>query len=136
VAVTDAASRLGPIAERLLENQYAQENLRTGVESLRAAYRRASKRRVKPSQDRKVREQVRRGAASIAEAGRAFQSGRQKPKRRPGRIVLVVTGVAIAGAAAAVASSEELRAKLFGHPQEGLDAGGSAEAASAWGEDR
>src|SRR5213593_3900830 len=114
MAVADTASRVGPFAERLLENEYAQENLRTGVESLRAAYRRASKRRVKPSQDRKVREQVRRGAASLAEAANAFKSDRRKPKRRPGRIVLVVAGVAVAGAAAAVASSEELRAKLFG----------------------
>src|SRR5436190_7105698 len=114
MAVADTASRVGPFAERLLENQYAQENLRAGVESLRAAYRRASKRRVKPAEDKKVREQLRRGAASIAEAARAVKSGRQKPKKRRARVVLLVVGVAGVGAAAAVAGSEELRSKLFG----------------------
>ena len=129
MAVSNAASRLGPLAERVLENQYAQENLNAGLAHLHAAYRRASKRRVKPTQDRKVREQVRRGAASIAEAANAFKSDRRKPKRKTGRVVLVVVGVAAAGAAAAVASSEELRSRLFGQPDERFGSGGSARAA-------
>ena len=117
--MASAASRVGPIAERLLSNEYAQENIREGVENLRAAYRRASKRRVKPAEDRRVREQVRRGAASLAEAASALKTGRQKPKRRRGRAVLLLVGVAGVGTAAALASSEELRAKLFGQPADG-----------------
>jgi hypothetical protein len=123
MAVGDVAARVGPFAERLLENQYAQENLRVGVESLQAAYRRASKRGVKPAEDKKLREQVRRGAASIAEATRAVKSGRQKPKRRRGRRIMLVVGAAAVGAAVAFASSEELRRKLLGPPSEDLGVG-------------
>jgi len=118
LAPRDTASRIGPIAQRLVENQYAQENLRAGVDSLQAAYRRASKRRVRPDEDRKVREQVRQGAASIAEAARALKSDRRKRKKQRGKVVLVIVGVAGAGAAAAIATSEELRSKLFGQASE------------------
>ena len=37
----DPAARLGPYAQELLENAYARENFRNGVEKLQAAYRRA-----------------------------------------------------------------------------------------------
>jgi hypothetical protein len=114
MAVGDVAARVGPFAERLLENQYAQENLRAGVESLQAAYRRASKRGVRPAEDKKVHEQVRRGTASIAEAMRAVKSGRQKPKKRRARAIVLVVGVAAVGGAVALAGSEELRRKLVG----------------------
>jgi hypothetical protein len=77
MAGADTAARVGPIAERLLENQYAQENLREAVENLRGAYRRASKRRVKPAEDKKLRQQVREAAASLTEAGKALHSGRR-----------------------------------------------------------
>ena len=77
MARADTAARVGPIAERLLENQYAQENLREAVENLRRAYQRASKRRVKPAEDKKLRQQVREAAASLTEAGKALHSGRQ-----------------------------------------------------------
>ncbi|HEY7151752.1 MAG TPA: hypothetical protein VH391_08715 [Solirubrobacterales bacterium] len=118
----DAVGRVGPLAERLLENQYAQENLRTGVESLRAAYRRATKRRASPTEDKKLHAQLRRGAASILEGARALKSGRQEPERHRGRVVLVIVAVAAAGAGAAVASSEEMRRRLFGGS---FDGGGS-----------
>jgi hypothetical protein len=119
VKSTDAVGRVGPLAERLLENHYAQENLRTGIESLRAAYRRASKRRVSPTEDKKVRVQVRRGAASIVEAARALKSGRQKPEKRRGRMLLVIVAVSAVGAGAAVASSEEIRRRLFSGSSDG-----------------
>jgi hypothetical protein len=105
----------------VLENEYAQdaqERLRVGIANLQAAYRRSSKRGLRAADDRKVRAQVRRGAASVAEAARAFKSDRRKPKRRGGKIVLIVGGLTVAGAAAAVASNEELRAKLFGPPHD------------------
>lgn len=109
MAVAHALARSAPIAERLLDNPYAQENLREGAENLKAAYRRASKRRVKPVEDSKVRKQVRQAVLSIAEAGKALEAGRQKPQRRRGRRLLVVLGL---GAVAAVATNEELLSKL------------------------
>jgi thiamine pyrophosphate-dependent acetolactate synthase large subunit-like protein len=114
MASTQTASRLGPYVERLLDNAYAQEQLREAAASLRAAYERASKRRVEPTRDEKLRRQLRDAARSIAEAGQALKSGRRKPKKRRGRRVLLVVGAGVLGAAVAVALSEQLRNKLLG----------------------
>jgi hypothetical protein len=109
------ANRTGTYAERLIENEYVQENLGRAATNLRDAYRRASRRRVEPTRDEKLRRQVRQAALSLKEAGSALQSGRSKPKKRPGRRILVVLVVVAGGAvAAAMASSEELRQKLLG----------------------
>jgi len=114
VATSQSASDVGRYAQRLLENEYAQEQLGQAVESLRAAYRRASKRRVEPARDEKLRRQVRQAVQSLGEAGQALQSGRRRPKRRLGRRLLVVVGLGAVGAAAAVALSDELRERLLG----------------------
>jgi hypothetical protein len=111
---SDKAARVGPIAERLLENQYAQENLREAVENLRRAYQRASKRRVKPAEDKKLHQQVREAALSLTEAAKALKSGRQKPKKRRGKRLLILLGLGAAGVVAALAASEDLRNKVLG----------------------
>jgi hypothetical protein len=98
----EQAARLGPYAQELLENAYAQENFRDGVQKLQAAYRRARKRRVEPTRDERLRRQVGSAVQSIAEAGRALRSGRRKPERRWGTRLAVIAGLAVAGAAAAV----------------------------------
>jgi hypothetical protein len=108
------ASKAGSLAERLLGNQYAQDNVREAVGELRGAYARASKRRVRPAEDAKVREQLNRAAESLGDAVRSVRTGRQKPKPRRGRRVLVVVGVGAVGVAAALAASEELRNAVFG----------------------
>jgi hypothetical protein len=114
VATSQSTSDMGRYAQRLLENEYAQEQLGQAVESLKAAYRRASKRRVEPARDEKLRRQVRQAVQSLGEAGQALQSGRRRPKRRLGRRLLVVVGLGAVGAAAAVALSDELRERLLG----------------------
>lgn len=48
---TDAASRLTPYIEELLDNKHARENLREGASQLRAAYERSKERR-KPERRR------------------------------------------------------------------------------------
>ena len=107
MTATDTASRLAPYIEQLTENSYARENLQAGAESLRAAYERSQKRRVKPARDEKLRRQLREAADSIAEGGKALASGRRKPKRRwPKRLTLVL---GVAAAAAVLATNEELR---------------------------
>jgi hypothetical protein len=113
MAATDTASRVSPYVEQLLENNYARENLREGISNLRAAYARSQKRRVKAARDEKLRRQVQAAASSIAEAGKALSSGRQKPKRRWGRRVLVLFGLG-AAAGVALAANEDLRNAVFG----------------------
>ena len=133
MAGADKAARVGPIAERLLENQYAQENLREAVENLRRAYQRASKRRVKPAEDKKLHQQVREAALSLTEAAKALKSGRQKPKKRRGRRLLILLGLGAAGVVAALAASEDLRNKVLGgssvarHGDDGAPPGPDAE---------
>ena len=80
-------------AQRLLENQYVQERLSEAAEQLRAAYRRASKRRTDPARDEKLRKQLRQAGLSIKEAVSALQSGRTRPKGQRTKRVLVVIGL-------------------------------------------
>jgi hypothetical protein len=108
---TDRASTY---AQRLIENEYVQENLLRAADNLRAAYGRATKRRVEPTRDEKLRRQVREAALSLREAASALQTNRRKPKRRRGRRVLVVLVLVGGAAGAAVASNQELRRKLLG----------------------
>ena len=123
---SDGAANAGIYAQRLIENEYVQENLAQAAESLRAAYRRASKRRVEPTRDEKLRKQVRQAALSLREAASALQSGRRKPKKR-GRRILLVLVVGVGAAAAIVATNEDLRRKLIGDENtRGEDAGATA----------
>jgi hypothetical protein len=111
---SNAAANAGTYAQRLIENEYVQEQLASAAQNIRAAYRRASKRRVEPTRDEKLRRQVREAALSLREAASALQSGRRKPKKRRGRRVLVVLAIGMGAAAALLASNEELRGKVFG----------------------
>ncbi len=111
---TDIPASLKPLAEELLENNYARENLQEGAEKLRDAYARSRKRRVKPSKDRKLRKQIEAAVAALGEGTAALASGRKKPKRTGRTFVLVVLGVAAAGAAAVLATNEDLRNQVLG----------------------
>jgi hypothetical protein len=111
---TNTAAKAGDYAQRLLDNEYVQENLGEAVANLRAAYRRVSKRRVKPATDQRLRGQLRQAAASLAEAASALRSGRREPKKRRGRRVIIALGVAAGAAAALLAANEALRNKVFG----------------------
>jgi hypothetical protein len=110
----ETVARAAPHIQRVLENRYAHENLSDGIESLRAAYRRASKRRVEPTRDEKLRNQVREAANSITEAARAIHTGRSKPKPRWGRRILAVVAVGATGTVVVFAASERARNAVFG----------------------
>lgn len=111
---TNTAAKAGDYAQRLLDNEYVQENVGEAVANLRAAYRRVSKRRVKPATDQRLRGQLRQAAASLAEAASALRSGQRKPKKRRGRQAIIALGVAAGAAAALLAANEALRNKVFG----------------------
>jgi hypothetical protein len=114
MALTDAPSRLLPLAEEILDNRYARENLREGAEKLRGAYDRAQKRRVKPASDRKLRRQFEAAIAAIDEGTAALASGRKKPQRTGRKVALTVLGLGAAGATAALALNENLRESVLG----------------------
>ena len=114
MAASITAAKAGTYAQRLIDNEYVQENLAQAAESLRAAYRRASKRGVEPTRDEKLRGQVRQAAQSLSEAASALKTGRQRPKRRRGRRMLVILAVAGGGAVAVLASKQGLKEKILG----------------------
>ena len=105
----ETAAQGAVYAQRLIDSRYAQENLGEAVESLRQAYQRASKRRVEPTRDEKVRKQVRQAADSLKEATRVVISGRQEPRKRWGRRLVILVGLGLAGMAAAVAVRADRR---------------------------
>jgi hypothetical protein len=121
MTATESASRLGPYVERLLQNAYVQDNLLDAVENLREAYERAQKRRVEPARDEKIRRQLRQSVLSLQKAGEALRSGRQKPKKRRAKRMLILASFGAVGVAAALAASEELRSKLFDSDGQGDD---------------
>jgi hypothetical protein len=121
MAASDNSEQALAYAERLLDNAYVQDNLASAAANLRSAYRRGSKRRVKPMRDAKIREQVRDAALSLNEAATALRTGRSKPEPRWGVRVLVLAGVGVIGAAVALAASDDLREKLFGGNEEAAD---------------
>jgi hypothetical protein len=110
----DIPSKLKPLAEELLDNNYARDNLQEGAEKLREAYERSRKRRVKPSKDRKLRRQLEAAVAALDEGTAALASGRRKPKRTGRKVVIALFGVAAAGAAVVLATNEELRNQVLG----------------------
>jgi hypothetical protein len=112
----EQAARLAPYAKELLENEYGREKLREGVEKLGAAYRRSQKRRVEPTRDERLREQLRSATRSLTEAGQALRSGRRKPKPRWGRRAMVIGGLAAAGTAVAVWAKERLHGSTTARP--------------------
>jgi hypothetical protein len=114
MAKADGLARAAPYVERLAGNEYLQENLREAAANLRAAYARASKRKVDAVDDRIVKRRLRKAGESLSEARAALLTGRAKPKRSKKRAVIVVlAGVGIAGAVA-IALDDELRRDLFG----------------------
>lgn len=111
---TDIPKQLMPVAEELLDNSYARENLQEGAEKLRAAYERSRKRRVKPSKDRKLRKQIEAAVQALDEGTAALASGRKKPKRTGRKVVLTVLTLAAGGAAVVLATNEEIHDSVFG----------------------
>jgi hypothetical protein len=111
---TKIPAKLQPLAEELLENSYARDNLQEGAEKLRDAYQRSRKRRVKPSKDRKLRKQLEAAIAALDEGTAALAGGRQKPKRTGRNVLLVLLGAVLAGAAALLATNEDLRNSVLG----------------------
>ena len=85
-----------PYLQRLLEDEYVQQQLRDAVTGLRDAYGRAARERAQAADDRKLYRNLRRAATSIRNATTALRP-EPAPKRR-GRKLLIV-GLAGSGAA-------------------------------------
>lgn len=84
-----------PYAQRLLEDEYVQEQLREALTGLRNAYGRAARERAQAVDDKKLYGNLRRAATSIRNATMAARP--EPPPKRRGRKLLII-GLAGTGA--------------------------------------
>jgi hypothetical protein len=110
MATSKQAQAALPYVQRLVEDEYVQEQLRTAAVRLRDVYRRAARQRGKAAEDKKLYGNLRQAATSIRNATTALQRRKPEPKRR-GRKVLAI---ALVGAGAAALMSGRGREKLKG----------------------
>jgi hypothetical protein len=87
------------VLERLVDDEYVQEQLGAGVARLRAAYRRAHTLHAHEAvQDEKLYDHVRGAAAGLYEAGRrAVGMPQPDPKPRWRRLPVLVVALGVAG---------------------------------------
>jgi hypothetical protein len=86
-----------PYLQRLLKDEYVQEQLREAALGLRNAYARAASKGVQATDDRRLYASLRRAATSVRNVGLALRKPEPPPKRR-GRKLLIIA-VAASGAA-------------------------------------
>ncbi|MDQ6914254.1 MAG: hypothetical protein M3155_00400 [Actinomycetota bacterium] len=117
---------LAPYLERVAGNEYVQERLAEAVDSLRAAYVRASRQSAaQAAQDRKLRRRLGRAIVAGRDAAVTIRTGR-KPERRSRKSVLLLGVVAIAAAAV---GAGPLRRKLAAGPSSALESAADGHAA-------
>ena len=112
-----------PYVRRVIEDAELRQNVRTAVESERAAYGRLNNGNAASKQileDKNLHKEMQKAAEALRDAGIALSEGPKKPKRRGGIGKLLL--IAIVGAVIALAVSEDLRNKvldlLFGAEEE------------------
>jgi hypothetical protein len=75
-------------AQRLLEDESIQEQLREAAVALRGAYARAASKRAQAADDKKLYENLRRAATSIRDATFALRNPEPPPKRRARKLII------------------------------------------------
>ena len=114
------AARSNPYVQRVVEDEELRDNLRTAYESAKKAYARMSNGKGPAKailDDKKTQKELREAASSLKDAADSLR-GSKKKKRGKGKLVML----ALVGAVAAIALSEDLRKKvldaLFGAEEE------------------
>lgn len=98
MSATDQLSRISPYLERLLRDDYIQEQLGDAVTGLRRSSRRAKGRGATEAlKDRRLRNQLSAAAGSLTEAARALTQPEPPKRHWPRRALLLA---AVAGGAA------------------------------------
>jgi hypothetical protein len=91
------AARASAVIERLIEDDYFQEQLTTGADRLAAAYRRGrSMRAAEAAQDQKLIDQLRGAAAALVAAGkRLIGTPEPEPARRRRTVPALAVGIGV-----------------------------------------
>lgn len=97
-----------PYLQRLVEDEYVQEQLRNAAGRLGEAYKRADRKGGKAAEDKKLYDSLRQAAGSIRNATTAIQRRKPQPKQRG---LKLLAAVALAGGGAAALLSRRGRDK-------------------------
>lgn len=90
--LTGAKSAL-PYIQRIAEDEYVQEQLRSAVSGARAAYQRARKQRTQVVEDKGLYRNLRQAATSLQKAAGAIRPAPPKPRHRGRKIAVVAVAV-------------------------------------------
>lgn len=94
-----------PYAQRLISDEYVQEQLSTALMKLQEVYARAARQRGRAAEDKKLYDGLREAATSIRRAVGAIQEPPPKPKHRGRRLAMLALAAAGAALLAKQASS-------------------------------
>jgi hypothetical protein len=115
------AATSNPYVQRLAQDDELRDNLRTAFDSAKKAYERMSNGKGPAKalfDDKKTQRELKEAASSLKEAADALRGSKKKKGGGKGKLLLL----ALVGAVAAVALSEDLRKKvldtLFGAEEE------------------
>jgi hypothetical protein len=115
MALADKAGAAVPYLDRLLEDRRLQRDLREAMIALRDGYRRAERKRRKPSRlldDKRFKQYAERGAGSLRDAANRFRGEPPKSnRRRRAVVVLLLLGGAVALAARRMIKDQESAAE-------------------------
>jgi hypothetical protein len=90
MANTKTATSALPYLQRLLEDDYVQEQLLDAAAGLRTAYGRAAYKRAQAAEDKKLYSSLRRAATSIRNAAIALRQAPEPPPKHRGRNILII----------------------------------------------
>jgi hypothetical protein len=112
--------------QRLLEDDYVQEQLREAAIGLRAAYGRVSRKRVAAAEDKKLYGNLQQATTSIRKALVALQRPKPKPQHRIRKVALAV--VVVGGGALLIGTRGRKN-----NPPAGTSEGGATDAVGSNG---
>jgi hypothetical protein len=111
MAKTKNAKSALPHVQRLLEDEYVQEQIRNAAAALRNAYGRAARKRAQATEDKKLYSSLRHAATSIRNATIALRRPPEPPPKHHARSILIIA-LAIGATVMITKLAEEQKAAL------------------------
>ena len=93
MAKTSKAKAALPYLQRVVEDEFVQEQLLNAVGGARAAYSRARKRRAEAVQDKGLYRNLRQAATALQKATNALRPPEPEPKHRGRKLVTVALAI-------------------------------------------